>query len=138
MVGFILFLLDRCWFFEREEEYCGVGSGWLREERHGMNRAVTRFRGGKRNVLRVLDVLVFKRLNCTLLPFFSSYLLFPYLCGSKCQTCKCDMTNNCMISENKCNLMYIKHLQSYIYIYIYILLIFNALRITVGFPKPLI
>ena len=82
--------------------------------------------------LWVLDVLVFKRLNCTLLPFFSSYLLFPYLCGSKCQTCKCDMTNNCMISENKCNLMYIKHLQSYI------LLIFNALRITVGFPQPLI
>ena len=47
MVGFILFLLDRCWFFEREEEYCGVGSGWLREERHGMNRAVARCRGGK-------------------------------------------------------------------------------------------
>ena len=53
-------------------------------------------------------------------PFFSSYQLIPYFCGSKCQTCKCDMTNNCMISENKCNLMYIKRLQSHIYIYIYI------------------
>ena len=110
----------------------------LKSPKGDMNRAVARFRGRKRNVLVslniaclsiaharmalrsasqylwVLDVLDFKRLNCTLLPFFSSYQLIPYLCGSKCQTCKCDMTNNCMISENKCNLMYIKHLQSYI------------------------
>ena len=36
----------------------------------------------------------------------------------KYQTCKCDMTNNCLISEKCRNLMNIKHLQLYIYIYI--------------------
>ena len=52
----------------------------------------------------------------------SEILFFPFAISQKklflrpkYKTCKCDMTNNCLISKNGYNLMNIKHLQ-YIYI----------------------
>ena len=53
----------------------------------------------------------------------SEILFFPFAISQKklslhpkYKTCKCDMTNNCLIPKNGYNLMNIKHLQ-HIYIY---------------------
>ena len=69
----------------------------------------------------------------------SEILFFPFAISQKnlflhpkYKTCKCDMTNNCLISKNGYNLMNIKHLQ-----HIYISLILNVLRKAVGFSNCL-